>query len=283
MFKLENSALSAKILDPIADKHLLGSRYCAGGYIYQIQDRNKGDLLAGPTYPDGIYNSFDGQGAPEVFITALNDDNAKVGEDVVVPGVGVVLRTSPITPFHVRDNPVVKEFAQWDVLQAAGEIIMRTRQVFEKWDLYLLRSVSLDNRTITSKTVLFNKGTMQCPLRWFPHPFFPYPKDHVACRFGFPVSVPQNPGFFLNEQGIVALRRAYDWKKGFYQPLVMEKKELFSAVQIHPLVNSVSVTCDYSPSILPIWANQRTFSFEPYLEKQIQCGEEFSWKIEYRV
>jgi hypothetical protein len=281
MFKLENLLLSIDILDPVADNNLLGSRYCAGGYIFQIRDPEKGDLLAGPTYPNGGYNAFDGQGAPEVFLTALNEDKAKACEDVVVLGVGVVTRTSPITPFHARDNPKVREFAKWDVEQAAGEIIMRTRQVFDKWDISIVRSVSLNARTVVSKTELSNSGEAACPLRWFPHPFFPFPKDHVACRFGFPISVPDNAGYFLNSNGFLALKPGYDWKKGLYQPIVIEKFYPFSVEQIHPVVGKVFVRCDYAPSFFPVWANNRTFSFEPYLEKQIQSGEAFSWRIEY--
>jgi hypothetical protein len=282
MFKLENSLLRANILDPVADNNLLGSRYCTGGYIFQVKDRTKGDLLAGPTYPDNGYNAFDGQGAPEVFLTALNEDKAKVGEDVIVLGVGVVTRTSPVAPFHVRDNPTVKEFAKWKVERAEGEITMQTRQIFDKWDVSLVRSVSLNARTVVSKTVLVNSGEAACTLRWFPHPFFPFPKDHVACRFGFPVSVPDNPGYFLNGQGLLEFKPGYDWKKGCYQPINIENPAAFSAEQIHPLVGKVSVTCDYVSSFLPVWANDRTFSFEPYLEKQLQSNEEFSWKVEYR-
>ena len=281
MFKIETPQLSVDILDPTTDRHLLGSRYCAGGYIFQVRDPVKGELLAGPTFPDGNYNSFDGQGAPEVFLTALNEDKAKVGNDVAVLGVGVVTRTSPITPFHVRDNPKVKEFAHWDIEQGEGKITMRTRQVFDKWDISIVRSVSLSGRTIESKTILSNNGETACSLRWFPHPFFPFPKDRVACRFGFPISVPDNAGYFLNNSGLLELKPGYEWKKGLYQPLTIERPALFSAEQRHPFINKVTVSCDYVPSFLPVWANSRTFSFEPYLEKQIQSGEEFSWGIEY--
>jgi hypothetical protein len=281
MFKIENHQLSAHILDPVADKHLLGSRYCTGGYIFQIKDRTMGNLLAGPTYPHGTYNPFDGQGAPEVFLTALNEVKANVGEDVLVLGVGGVTRTSPVTPFHVRDNPVVKEFAKWEVVQMAGNITMRTKQVFDKWDISLVRSVSLNARTVVSKTVLSNSGEAACALRWFPHPFFPFPKNNVACRFGFPISVPDNAGYFLNSGGFLELKPGYEWRKGLYQPLIVEKPATFSAEQIHPLVGKVSVMCDYTPSFLPVWANDRTFSFEPYLGKEIKSGKKFSWKIEY--
>jgi hypothetical protein len=281
MLKLENSELGLELIDPRADKKLLGSRYCSGGYIFQVKDKRNRALFAGPTYPDGKFNSFDGQGAPEVFLTALNEENAKVGEDVVVLGVGVVIRTSPKTPFHVRDNPTVKKFAAWDIDKKACAITMRTRQVFDKWDISLARSVALDGRRVESKTNLSNNGNVSLRLRWFPHPFFPFPKDHVACRFGFPISVPDNGGYFLNSGGLLELKPGFDWKKGLYQPLTFEKSLPFSAEQLHPLVKKMSVRCDYVPSFLPVWANNRTFSFEPYLEKQVKGGEEFSWKIEY--
>jgi hypothetical protein len=281
MFKLENNHLIVDIIDPEADRHLLGSRYCTGCYIFQVNDKEKGDVLAGPTYPDYGYNSFDGQGAPEVFLTALNGDVARVGENVCVAGVGLVKRTSPKTPFHVKDNPDVAEFVQWDVDQAAGSITMRTRHMFDKWDIALVRSVWLDKHTLESRTTLFNNGDAPCPLKWFPHPFFPFPQDHVACRFGFPVYVPDNAGYFLNRTGFLELKPEYDWKKGLYQPLIVGQPATFSAEVNHPIINRITVTCDYVPSFLPVWANNRTFSFEPYLEKQINTGEKFSWKIEY--
>jgi hypothetical protein len=281
MFKLQNQRLIIDIVDPIADNRLLGSRYCTGGYIFQVKDKARGDLLAGPTFPDGKFNTFDGQGAPEVFLTALNEDTAQVGERVCILGVGLVKRTSSKNPFHVRDNPEVVEFVSWAVDQASDSITMRCRHAFDKWDISLVRSVSLDCRTLVSRTTLFNNGNAPCPLKWFPHPFFPFPKDHSACRFGFPVSVPDNAGYFLNSHWVLELKTEYDWKKGLYQPLTVDKPAMFSAEQNHPLIEKISVMCDYVPSFLPVWANIRTFSFEPYLERLVKSGEEFSWKIEY--
>jgi hypothetical protein len=281
MFKLENSFLCVEIIDPASDRSLLGSRYCAGGYVFQVKDKKKGDLLAGPTYPDAGFNPFDGRGAPEVFLTALNQESADVADNVCVLGAGLVKRTSPKTPFHVRDNPKVMEFARWEVEQSAGKITMNTKQIFEKWDISISRSVSLKGQIIISHTTLMNNGIAVCPLRWFPHPFFPIPQNGIACRFLFPVAVPENPGYFLNSQGFVEMKPEYEWKKGLYQPLIVEKPAPFSAELFHPLVKKVSVRCDYAPSFLPLWANDRTFSFEPYLEKEIIGGEELSWKIEY--
>ena len=56
-----------------------------------------------------------------------------------------------------------------------------------------------------------------------------YPCNAVAldtvmlCRFSFPVSMPANPGYFLNEAGYLTRRVDHDWQRGWYQPLEYEK------------------------------------------------------------
>ena len=66
MYSLKNESLEVSILDPLADQQRFGTRYCTGGYIFQVVDPKLGDLLSGPTYPDS-FNVFDGQGIPDAF------------------------------------------------------------------------------------------------------------------------------------------------------------------------------------------------------------------------
>ena len=63
MYTLANDTLEVSILDPLADRERFDTRYCTGGYIFQISDTSHGDLLSGPTYPDD-FDWFNGQGRP---------------------------------------------------------------------------------------------------------------------------------------------------------------------------------------------------------------------------
>jgi hypothetical protein len=281
MFYLKNKQLAVEIVDPVADQGVLGSRYCTGGYIFQISDNLKGNLLGGPMYPDRQYNAFDGQGAPEVFVAALHEDSAEVGDDVLVFGVGLVKRTSPKSPFHVRDNPVVRQFCAWEIQRSSGRIVMAASYKFDKWDIAIKRTVALEGRSVVSETQVHNRGLADCPLRWFPHPFFPFPGQGRACRFEGPVAVPENPGYFIDSQGIVGLRAGFDWEAGLYQPVAWQRPLPFGADILHPLCSAVRMHCDYVPSLLPLWANSRTFSVEPYLEKNAAAGTVVRWRVEY--
>ena len=66
MYTIQNQNLAITLLDPVADQERFGTRYCTGGYIFQVDDGKVGPLLSGPTYPDS-FNVFDGQGIPDAF------------------------------------------------------------------------------------------------------------------------------------------------------------------------------------------------------------------------
>lgn len=146
---IKNNELDVEIIDPSIDYNLLGSRYCTGGYIFQVKDKNFGNLLSGPQYPDPKFDVFHGQGAPEVFSIALNQELVEISEDVLVLGVGKVTRTSYIIPFHVRDNRLVKEFFKWDIEQTSDSLSFQTIHTFKNWQLLIKRKVTLIERTIT--------------------------------------------------------------------------------------------------------------------------------------
>lgn len=282
MIFLENDYLKISILDPLSDQNRFGSRYCTGGYIWQITDKSLGDLLSGPQFPDPNPTKFDGQGVPEVFETAIGQDLAGKNEEVLVIGVGSVLRTSSVQPFHVRDNPVVTKFCDWVVLKDNECCSMNTDQNFKKSSLSLCRKINLCNRTVISSSVLSNTGVEPIPLRWFAHPFFPHTGNLVCCQFSEDLIVPENPGFVLDQNGYLTMRREYPWVKGLFRALEMEWGEQLLVKQRHPLLSEIEIKMSFPVSRLPVWANANTFSFEPYLNATVLPGEDMRWAIEYR-
>lgn len=283
MYALSNPELTVLILDPVADRARLGSRYCTGGYIWQVSDARLGNLFTGPEYPNEP-NMFDGQGAPEVFQTPLGAEGAAVGQEVACIGVGRVRRTSPREPFDVRYNPDVTEFVKWEVHCTRDTVTMRTEQSFQDWVYQLERVVKLRNRTVYSSTAIRSVGNTPLPVRWFAHPFFPIPAEDHLCRFSFPIHLTENPGYFLNADGFVARKSTHDWSRGCRQePSFDPAGNPLRAVQKHPLLGEVTVATDFPPSFMPIWGNHRTFSFEPYFERALDRDASARWTIEYRL
>lgn len=283
MHILHGDHLTVSILDPIADAARLGSRYCTGGYIWQVTDTRLGDLCSGPLYP-GETNTFDGQGMPDMFFTPLLPENTPVGGEVACIGVGRVRRTSPQEPFYVLYNPEVIEFVRWEITPT-GENGLRftTAHAFRGWAYTLERQVTVRGRAVHSRTAIQNTGTDVLPVRWFAHPFFPVPEDNVLCRFSMPVSMPENPGYFLNAGGYVERKPEHDWGYGHYQALDFQPNEQpFTVVQKHPKIGQVTTVTDFQPDFLPVWGNARTHSFEPYFIRELAPGGGAAWSIEYQ-
>ena len=283
MFALSNSELTVLILDPVADVARLGSRYCTGGYIWQVADARLGNLFTGPEYPKEP-NTFDGQGAPDMFQTPLGAEGAAVGQDVACIGVGRVRRISLREPFDVRHNPDVTEFVKWEIHCTRDTIAMRTEHAFHDWAYQLERVVTLRDRTVHSATAIRSVGVAPLPVRWFAHPFFPIPADNVLCRFSFPIYLTENPGYFLDTDGFVTRKPTHDWLRGCRQePTFDAADQPMLAVQKHPLLGEVTVATDFAPSFMPLWGNDRTFSFEPYFEQALERDATRCWSINYRL
>jgi hypothetical protein len=279
---LEDAGIVVHVLDPVRDTPKFGSRYCTGGYIWQIIDTRLGELFSGPRFPDTEPPVFDGQGAPEVFELALGRETAKVGEDVWVIGVGRVRRESPVEPFHVRDNPTVVERATWSVEHSPKRVTMRSRETFGGFALELVRHVSLDARRLTSATELRNLGAHEIPLRWFAHPFLPWAS--AEC-FELPpeTTLPENPGFVMKGRGVVERRAEHGWSAGCY---VVPKTPLGGELAVtarHPLVGNVHARCRFPLAGLALWGNERTVSFEPFHVTTLAPNGTSEWAVDYEL
>jgi hypothetical protein len=281
MIAIKNDQLIVSLLDPVNDGHLLGSRYCHGGYIWQIEDKTLGSLLSGPKYPSLHPDPFDGQGIPEAFETAQSYYPSYIGDTVLVIGVGEVIRTSNTEPFHTRSNPQIKKSCNWTIETKPDCVLMKTNQSFKGSSFILLKKILLSDRTVHSFTEIVNLGPNPLPIKWFAHPFFPLTSDLSCCKLSLPVSIPPNPGFSLNNEDYICMNSNYGWENGCYRSLGIPWNKHLNVTVKHPLLNDVLINCKFSPTWLPIWANSKTFSIEPFFSKMSTPGSSTNWAIEY--
>lgn len=269
MYSLKNHFLDVSVLDPLADQARFGTRYCTGGYIFQVTDAKRGALLTGPTYPDS-FNPFDGQGIPDAFnLGPLREPAASDGAALII-GIGSC---------DLQANQVT-EFCRWEVTLETTAVCLRTAQVFGAFALELERTVTLSGRSVRSATTLRNTGKRPIPMRWFPHPFFPHPETDELCRLNLPVTFPASAGYEMAESGFIR-RKGWPWTAGHYQALDLAAQAPLVVLQKHPTLGLVAGSCSYAPTFLPIWGNPRTFSWEPFLECNVASGQARTWSIDY--
>jgi hypothetical protein len=270
MRNLANDMLTVQILDPYSDQAKFGTRYCTGGYIFQILDRVHGELLSGPTYPDS-FNWFDGQGIPDAFnLSPLRSTTAEP-ETALIIGVGLC---------DMAQN-TVSSFCDWEIVEAPNLIRMTTAQRHLDWALTMERSIVLQNRTVTSQTTLSNTGHAPIPMRWFPHPFFPQCSDtDELCKLNTNAYFDESQVYRLLHNGFIA-RHSWPWQTGHYQALSHDSSAPLVIAQRHPKLGMIQATCSYIPDFFPIWGNAHTFSWEPFLERTIAAGQTVLWSITY--
>ena len=239
MLTLQNDQLTVEILDPRSDRDRLGARYCAGGYIFQITDLQVGPLLSGPTYPTS-FNTFDGQGIPDSFALAPIS-SAQQGHEVVL-GVGVC---------DAADGALLDP-AVWDVEEQQKSIVFETRPEHEGGTVDVRRRVSLEGRTVQSRTLVHNAGGGRFRMVWFPHPFFPQLPAGAddLIKISIPVAGATNEAYEMVPSGFIR-RLGWPWSGGHYQPLDLLGGGELVITQRHPLLGQVSAACHWTPTYFP--------------------------------
>ena len=274
MLTIRNDELTLTILDPIADRERFGPRYCTGGYIFQIEDSG-GPVLAGPTYPDS-FNWFDGQGIPDSFALgplrpgALPGRVASPGRVALIPGIGLC---DP-------EEQAVLRYCDWAVESRPDGVSFRTEQGWDDLSFELRRTVLLQGRMLSSQTSIRNTGRAQIPIRWFPHPFFPLPQGPDLCALPAPVAVPEGTTYSVGSAGYLRCR---DFGGRMSAPVACGSAGPLVVLQRHPRLGLVVARFSYSAGHVLVWGNERTFSFEPYLERTVGVGSDMEWRVEYHL
>jgi hypothetical protein len=274
---LDNADLRVELIDPATDQARLGPRYCWGGYIWQIHDRNVGALLAGPEWPKVDPQPVNGQGLPESFRHSTTTGQPLLwdGATGLAPGAGALGRDA--SGAVIVTTPCV-----WRIVQQPGRVVFRTEQSVGRWSYALERTIELHGRQVRSQSRLTNRGATPLVLEWFAHPFFALQSDGLQ-RINLPAAVqlPENPGYLLNG-GELTLRRAFVGEMdGHLEHLGLPAGQPFTARLAHPKLSGLRFATDFAPFKCVLWANGNTLSLEPFLALNLAPGESREWTLTY--
>lgn len=277
MLILDNADLRVELIDPAADQARLGPRYCWGGYIWQIHDRNVGALLAGPEWPKVDPQPVNGQGLPESFRHSTTTGQPLLwdGAKGLAPGAGALGRDA-------QGAIIVTTPCVWQIVQKPGRVVFRTEQSVGRWSYALERTIELHGRQVRSLSRLTNRGATPLVLEWFAHPFFALQSDGLL-QVTLPEStqLPENPGYRLNG-GELTLRRAFVGEMdGHLENLILPAGRPFTASLAHPKASGLRFATDFAPFKCVLWANDNTLSLEPFLALNLAPGESREWTLTY--
>lgn len=280
MLTLKNSALDAALLDPAdaVDRARLGTRYCWGGYVWQVTDPAAGPLLAGPEWPEAEPIPFNGQGLPESFRHAELGTNRPL---ILENGRGFIIGVGDVAPGADKELAVI-EPCRWTVTRSDRALEFCTSQSGEGYACQLTRRISLEGRTLTSATALSNTGSRPLPLHWFAHPFFALKDRLLTCELPASWQMATNGGYELDASHRLSFKRKFRHKDdGHFEQLKIGRDTPLRAAVSHPVLTHVVLTTDFVPDMCPIWGNSNTWSIEPYLTTDLAPGAQRTWSLRY--
>ncbi len=277
MLTLANAELTVDLLDPAAEQTRLGPRFCWGGYIWQVHDRNIGTLLTGPEWPAVAPLPHNGQGLPESFrpSTTTGEPLLWDGATGLAPGAGQLGRAT-------KGDIIVTAPCVWQVDLKPDRAVFRTEQSVGSWSYALERTIELSGRQLVSRSRLTNRGTTPLKLEWFAHPFFALQTDgKLRVTLAKDISLADNPGYVL-AGGELTLRRAFvGVDDGHLVHLGLPAGQPFTATLSHPRLHDVRFATDFVPFKCVLWANGNTLSLEPFLALNLAPGESRAWTLTY--
>ena len=269
MYSIASDALTVSILDPAKDQDRFGTRYCTGGYIFEVIDNRTGrNIMTGPTYPYD-FHTFHGQGIPDTF----NHIPLYLPEDDMhlILGIGKC---------DLKKNCIV-ELCKWGLALSTDQksTIFTTRHKEGPYDLSIIRTISVEGTRITSKTRLQNHVNVVVPIEWYPHPFFPPRKDGRFFTVSDKSEFDNPTGYFEFDNGNIRRIFGVDQELSF-QP--MKPGENPMVAEIHTDRGySCRMWTDYMSQFTPIWANNNTCSIEPYLNTVLFGNNSLEWTVTY--
>ncbi len=279
MLHVANAQLRLDLLDPVADRARLGTRYCWGGYVWQVWDLagpSPLPLVRGPEWPAEYPVPFNGQGLPESFRhrTLAGVPLTWRGEEGLGVGIGSLRLAAD------RSAEVVAPCA-WEIAPGPDRVVFRTSHAAAGYVCAVERTLKLAGRTLTSHTALSNLGPTRLALEWFAHPFFAVPPAGADAALPAGTTIPENPGFALAGDRLRERRRFSGPNDGHMDYLRLPAGAPLVAALAQPDRGPVAFRTSFAPDRCIVWGNDRTFSLEPYLVLDLAPGETRTWSLHY--
>jgi len=279
MLFLENSLLRVAVLDPTdpADLARQGTRYCHGGYLWQVYDAARVPLLSGPEYPRPDPSAFNGQGLPESFRHRMRNGTPLTWSGNTGLGIGMGVLAAPAV-----DTVEIRDACAWAVGRAPDRLRFHTRQAAAGFAGELTRTVELVERTIVSSSELTNTGDRLLELQWFAHPFWPLTQGRAQISLPAGSALPENPGFALAADGTLSFLRPFVTPDDHqFALLSLPPNQPLALTLDHPHLTRVTLETSFVPDECPVWANAHTISVEPYINLHLAPRETRRWHVKH--
>lgn len=280
MLTLSAGGLTADLLDPASetDRARLGTRYCWGGYVWQVRDSLAGDLLTGPEWPQPHPMPFNGQGLPESFRHAEFGTGRPL---IIEENRGFIIGIGDVV-LNMAGQLAVERPCDWNITRTADALEFCTSQSGNGYACQLIRRIALAGRTLASSTRLTNTGARPLPLHWFAHPFFALSDRLLNCGLPPTWGMNENPGYTLDAQHRLAFKRRFEHRDdGHFEQLVVGANTPLRAELSHPRLAHLTFTTDFVPDSCPVWGNSNTWSIEPYMARDLPPGTTRAWTLRY--
>ncbi len=278
MLRLANRELAIDLLDPSdpTDAARQGTRFCWGGYIWQVRDAAGHPLLAGPEWPKIDPTPFNGQGLPESFRHRARDGRPLTwqGHTGIALGIGALAA-------EANNAVTLTERCQWTVTPSAHQITFQTQHAAAGFSHALTRTIELRNRTITSSTQLTNTAEAPLALEWFAHPFWPLTDHRAQLELPAGTILPDHPGFAIAAGRLTFKRPLITERDSEFTLLTLPRRRELSVALDHPTLARVNFSTSFVPDECPVWANAHTVSVEPYLILRLAPGETRHWQLRH--
>ena len=276
MFQLANDQLRVAVLDPAQDAGLLGPRFCAGAYVWQVSDAG-GPLLSGPEGPVSAPDPFNGQGLPEAFRDRTREGVPLTWEAGrgLAPGAGILARDT-------NHQVIIVDPCRWEISRHQDRLTFETEQRDGERGYRLSRMLQLVDRQLLSVTRFSNTGRVPLALQWFAHPFFALDeRGLITVQLPAGTHLPENAGFRLDGGSLTMKRRFTGQHDGHFELLDWPADTPLDIRLSHPRLAQISFSTSFLPSECPVWANGHTFSIEPYQTLQLEPVETRHWTLRY--